>query len=261
MGFIIENQVLLLLGCFAIGVAATVPLFGKSPNSRAWKLGDLIWVVLGGIGALSAVLAEVYTADSSKLDRQIDLAYATTRAFDRDAARFRLIHCEGDRHPGPMQPHIRVLCNKVEFLSASTAENSELPLFLEVTHDTVPLKTLSFLFGNAPANGSDEMSRADKMAEAESFDPAGFLAFAAHDDQTRSAMAALSGDGELTAVAAEYQVIASTYEELIEQVGRLKTEWEYLQGNSQILTLQVIALCLVAFAAPFRLGRSIVALK
>ncbi|MCU9849647.1 hypothetical protein OEZ60_16730 [Defluviimonas sp. WL0024] len=261
MSFIIDNQLLLLLACFGAGLAAVLPLFRYGAEARAWKIADLIWVLLGGVGALAAVLAEVYTADSSKLDRQIDIAYATTRAFDRDAARFRLVHCEGDRHPGPFQPHVRALCNKVEFLSASTAENRGLPLFLEVTQTTVPLSALRFLFGDpGDAESPVGMSQDAMRAEAEQFDPATFLAFAAQDETTQAALKALDGNPDLITIGAEYRVIASAYEELIDQLRRLKAEWEFLQENSQILTLQVIALCLVAFAAPFRLGRSVAAL-
>ena len=38
---------------------------------------------------------------------------------------------------------------------------------------------------------------------------------------------------------------------------QLGEEWDFLQSRSGILTLQVLALSLVAFAAPFRLGKSI----
>ncbi|MCB2137371.1 MAG: hypothetical protein KDE08_15755, partial [Rhodobacteraceae bacterium] len=204
------------------------------------------------------ILAEVYAADRSHLDRQIDLAFAATRVFDRDAARFRLVHCEAGRHPGPHQPHIRTLCDKVEFLSASTAENASLPLFLGITETAVPKRA----FGFGPATGAeDAMSHAEMVAEVERFDPADFLVFAAQDDATRAAMAGLATVPDLAVVAAEYQVIATSYEDLIAQVGELKEEWDYLQANAPILTFQVIALCLVAFAAPFRLGRSVVALN
>ena len=90
MTFVTENQLPLLILFFVLGLVGTGFLFRKPAGHRAWKLADLVWVVLGGIGALVAVLAGLYTADSSRLDRQIDVAYAASSAFDRDAARFRL---------------------------------------------------------------------------------------------------------------------------------------------------------------------------
>ena len=63
------------------------------------------------------------------------------------------------------------------------------------------------------------------------------------------------------AVAADFQILAQSYTRLVEQVAKLKDEWEFLQANSHILVLQIFALCLVSFAAPFRLGKSIVDLQ
>lgn len=248
MDFVNDNQLPLILLCFLLGSLGTVVLFRSGVATRAWRIADLVWICLGGIGALTAVIAGVYSADRSQLDRQIDLAYAASGAFDRDAARFRLAHCETD-HPSPtFRPAIRDLCEKVEFLSASTAENSALPLFIAVTERAAPLSGLR-LFGSG--------GMAAMEAEVAGFEPATFLAFAAEDDVTRSAVALLRAAPSTAGIAGEYQVIARSYEELIEEVMRLGEEWDYLQSRSGILTLQILALSLVAFAAPFRLGKSI----
>ncbi|SPH17015.1 hypothetical protein DEA8626_00529 [Defluviimonas aquaemixtae] len=255
MQFINDNQLPLILICFLIGSIFTAFLFRSHASQRAWKYADVLWVVLGGLGALTAVVAGVYTADSSQLERQIDIAYAATREFDRDAARFRLAHCEVDHPAAAFRAPIRDLCDKVEFLSASTAGNSELPLFIAVTERAAPLQGLHLFFG-APDSGADMMEK-----EMATFDEAEFLAFAAEDEATRAAVALLRQAPSVAGVAAEYQVIARSYEELIDEVMHLRDEWEFLQESSEILTLQVLALCLVAFAAPFRLGKSIVELR
>ena len=246
--FIIENQFPLLILFFLAGCAGTAMLFRKPAGHRAWRLADLVWVVLGGFGALAAVLAGIYSADSSRIERQVDIAFAATTAFDQDAARFRLTYCEA-----PADPQVMVLCDKADFLSASTAENAELPLFLAVTSAVSPLSRLSlFVGGDAP----DQGDMASMVEQADRFDTAPLLAFAALDERTEAATAALRD--RKPAVAANFQILAQSYETLIAQVGTLKQEWEFLQANSGILVLQIIALCLVSFAAPFRLGKSIV---
>ena len=142
MNFIADNQLSLLILSFVVGSLGTAFLFRKPAGHRAWRLADLVWVVVGGLGAVMAVMAGLYKADSSRLDRQIDIAYAATSAFDRDAARFRLRFCDP-----AYDPDTAVLCEKVEFLSASTASNSELPLFIAVTDKVSPLQRLNFLPG------------------------------------------------------------------------------------------------------------------
>jgi len=247
MTFIADNQFLLLILFFLVGCAGTAFLFCKPKGHRVWLMADLIWVVLGGIGALVAVLAGIYKADSGRIDRQIDIAYAATNAFDRDAARFRLRYCETADGPA-----VYVLCDKVDFLSASTAENADLPLFIAVTDEVAPLRGLHFF-------GGDEDDMTGMMEQADRFDAAQFLTFTTQDDSIRSALGDLRQSDPT--IAADYQILAQSYDDLIEQVGTLQDEWAYLQENAHILLLQIIALCLVSFAAPFRLGKSIVDLR
>ncbi len=249
MSFIADHQLPLLLACFAIGCVATGFLFRKPAGHPVWQWADLIWVALGGFGAVAAIVAGLYVSDRSKLDRQIDVAYAATAAFDRDAARFRLRFCDP-----PHDPDIAVLCEKIEFLSASTASNAELPLFIAVTGEVAPLRGLEFLAGRRATGDREEM---EDMAE--QFDPAEFLAFAALDDPTQAAVDTVRR--KVPAVAGDFLILARSYEGLIEQLRRLKAEWEHLQANAYILVLQVIALCLVSFAAPFRLGKSLADLR
>lgn len=249
MTFVTENQLPLLILFFLIGSVGTGFLFRKPAGHRAWKLADLVWVVLGGIGALVAVLAGLYTSDSSRLDRQIDVAYAASSAFDRDAARFRLRFCDP-----AYDPDTGVLCEKVEFLSASTASNTDLPLFIAVTNEVAPLQGLHFLFGRQDKDEMEEMA-----AKADAFDIEQFLVFTSLDDETQTAIDNMRR--KVPAIAGDYLILAQSYDDLIEQVSKLKDEWEYLQANAHILVLQIVALCLVSFAAPFRLGKSIVELR
>ena len=246
--FIIENQLFLLILFFLAGCLGTAFLLRKPAGHRGWLVADLVWVVLGGLGALGAVLAGIYTSDSGRINRQIDIAYAATGAFDRDAARFRLSYCEA-----PDGALIAQLCDKADFLSASTAENADLPLFIAVTGDISPLQRLHFFGGP-----SGDMAMVDKMEIADGFDPDQLLVFAARDAQTEAALTQLRQSAP--AVAADFTILASSYDQLIAQVSKLKNEWEVLQQNAFILLIQIIAICLVSFAAPFRLGKSVVEL-
>ncbi|ATG36155.1 hypothetical protein PhaeoP23_02022 [Phaeobacter piscinae] len=250
MMMIADNQLLLILMCFGIGSLGTALLFRHPAGHRVWRLADLGWVVLGGIGALVAVLAGIYKADTGRLERQIDIAYAATAAFDRDAARFRLRFCDP-----AYDTDIAILCEKIEFLSASTAGNAELPLFIAVTDQVTPLQGLQLIFGRAE-NTSEMMEMA---AKADAFDPAAFTVFTALDTPTEAAVDSLRR--KVPTIAGDFLILARAYDALITQVTQLKSEWEYLQDNAHILILQILALCMVAFAAPFRLGKSVVDLR
>ena len=245
--FLLEHQLPLILLFFLSGLFGTAMIFRRPAGHRAWLVADLVWVVLGLFGAMGAIVAGIYKADSSRIERQIDIAYAATASFDHDAARFRLRYCEA-----PAYPSVAVLCDRAEFLSASTAENADLPLFIAVTERVSPLKGLFIL-------GQGEAKMEEMAAQADAFDVAPLLAFPPVDEATRNALKDLQPLAP--GIAGDYRIIAQSYNDLIGQVRRLKDEWEFLQQRSWILLVQIIAICLVSFAAPFRLGKSIVELR
>lgn len=246
--FLIDNQLALVVSCFVAGCLGVALIARRPAGHRAWRVADLVWVVLGLLGALGAIVAGIYKADISRIERQIDIAYAATTGFDQDAARFRLRYCET-----PADAAVETLCDRAEFLSASTAENADLPLFLAVTEQATPLKGLLF-FGTSTEADMEGMVR---MADA--FDPGDLLTFPPLDDSTRAALGTLQTTRP--AIAGDYRILAQSYDMLITQVRRLKAEWEFLQDRAWVLLVQIIALCLVSFAAPFRLGKSAVELR
>jgi hypothetical protein len=256
MNFLLGHQLAAILTAFAVGSLLAALVYRNAKGSLSWKIADFVWIALGGLGALTALLANGYQDERGRVDRQIDISYATSKAFEATTSRFRLLHCDHDRQ-GPQRAATLVLCGKVDVLSASAADNQNLPLFLDVAQTRTPLSALDGMFGGgAQMAASTGMSHDQMMARVTQFDVGQLLSFAASDAATRAAMASLDASSYAD-ISAEYQVIANTYDDLIDQLGRVKAEWDYLQANSLVLTLQVLALCMISFAAPFRLGKSL----
>ncbi len=249
MEFITNNQILLIAGCFIVGLLATYWFMQYSNSGRLWQLADLSWVLFGGFGALTAILAGFYQDDSNRLHRQIDIAFTASTDFDRDAARFRLRYCDLNSWPAA---DLRTLCEKVEFLSASTATNAALPLFISLTRQSAQRSGL-YLF----SGGSSDAQAMDTQIR--DFDTNSLLAFDTMDEATIAASKSIGA--ETPQISADYMILARAYDELITQVERLKAEYDLLDANSGILVLQILGLCLVALTAPFRLGKSIVELR
>lgn len=250
MAFIMDHQLSILIICFVAGAIGAVYLFKKPAGHSYWKAADLIWVVLGGFGALVTVFAGLYQADNSQINRQIDVAYVASTTFDRDAARFRLRFCD----PVANDKDMRVLCDKVEFLSASTASNSALPLFISIAADAAPRR-----FNLPLRNGDERQTMREMTRTANEIDINRFLVFEATDENTAVAVASLRQRG--LSAGGDFTVLAGAYADLVEKVSLLRDEWLYLQNNAHILVIRIIALCLIGFAAPFRLGKSIVELR
>ncbi|WP_052245525.1 hypothetical protein [Halocynthiibacter namhaensis] len=268
LDFVIDNQILFIAGCFFAGVFGTWFMLKCNCTRKGWYIADLMWVGLGGFGAVTALLAGVWQEDSSRLDRQIAVAFAVTRQFEHDAARFRLTFCDDAPLAAGTEADIHSLCDKVEFLSASVSGNRQLPLFYEVARTPTPLEELGLLLSVWSSRpDADDMKNAGMSATGEGFDPMELLVFEARDESTETALTALehfghtanaSDAGAAYAARAGFIVIAQAYDELLTQVSGLKQEWDFLQENVLLLLLQIFAICLVAFAAPFRIGKSLV---
>ena len=254
MNFLIENQLASIIGSFVIGSIVASLIYRYAKSSLSWRVADFIWVALGGVGAITALLSGTYLDEHSRVDRHIDISYATSKSFDAMAERFKLLHCQFDRQGPKLRPPTLVLCDKVRALSISAAANQDLPLFLELTTPKIRLAGLNWLYPAEP--GADDATSQEKMAnQVANFDTTTLLTVASNDWPAAQAWNRLNGSTS-SDVAADYQVLSETYENLVATLGRVKAEWDYLQANSVVLLLQVVALCLIAFAAPFRLGRS-----
>jgi len=247
--FLVQYQFPLIMLAFLVGSVITGICLCKPPGHRIWLLADLLWVVFGLFGALGAMVVEIYTADSSRIERRIDIARAASENFDRESGRFRLRHCDS---PGGRA--LAVLCDKADFLAASTAGNADLPIFIEVAEQVSPLHNLN-PFSDPP----DTDAMAEIRARADRFDTRELLAFRPLDDTTRPALQKIQTTAP--AIAGEFRILARSYESLIDQIRRLQQEWRYIESRAWLLMLKVVAICLVAFAAPFRLGRAIADLR
>ncbi len=245
----IENPLLPIALSLLLGLAGAASLLRKGASKRVWFTADMIWVLLGLFGGFIAILAGTYKADSSRLERQIEIAHAATATFDRDAGRFRLRHCET-----PTSRPVEVLCERTELLHASITRNAELPLFLAGTAKASPW------FGLFPRDKPPDRAALEAAsAQIDAFDPGTLLTFHPLDEATREALKQLQKSDPATA--GDYRLLAQSYETLIAQLRRLKAEWAFLQDRAWVLAVQTAALCLVSFAAPFRLGKSIAQLR
>ncbi len=267
MDLVIDNQIIFIAGCFFIGVLGTWFMLRCNCTRKGWYIADLMWVGLGGFGAVTALLAGVWQEDSSRLDRQIAVAFAVTRQFEHDAARFRLTFCDDAPLAQGTEDDVAMLCDKVEFLSASVSGNRQLPLFYEVARTPTPLEELGILLSVWGGRPHDDMEEAGMSPTGQGFDPMELLVFEARDMGTEDALQSLitfaktasaSDANAAYSARAGFIVIAQAYDELLAQVSGLKQEWDFLQENVLLLLLQIFALCLVAFAAPFRIGKSLV---
>ncbi|WP_412508393.1 hypothetical protein [Roseovarius sp. SYSU LYC5161] len=246
---LVDYQFPLYLLAFAAGCGITVACLCTPPGQRIWALADLLWVVFGLFGALGAVVADIYLADSSRIERQIGMTRAATIAFDRDVNAFRLGHCAA-----PGSAALATLCDKADFLAASTARNAALPLFTEASDNEAALRDL-FPFSAPP----DTKAMSEMRAQADALDTRELLAFQPIDSATRPALKTL--DTRAPEVVGQFRILARSYESLVAQTRALQQEWAYIDSRAWLLGLKTLAICLVSFAAPFRLGRTIADLR
>jgi hypothetical protein len=257
MNLFLEYKSAVIVASFILGSVIAVFFYHRSHSSVAWKVADLVSVLLGGIGALVALMAASYNDERGRIDRQVDISYAITKSFEASANRFLLLYCDKDRQGPPYRAAVVVVCKKTIALATSAKANGELPLFLDVVQTRPPLSSVGLLLGGQnKAADAEGMSKTSAMTMVENFDAAELQTIAVIEYTTRTALSTLSASAHAD-ISVDYQVLAGTYSDLIKQLGRVKAEWDYLEENSIVLILQVVALCLIAFAAPFQVGKAI----
>lgn len=257
MNLFLEYKSVVIFCSVILGSVIAVLFYRHPHSSLAWKVADLVSVLLGGIGAIVALMAASYHDERGRVERQIDISYAITKSFEISANRFLLLYCDKDRQGPQYRAAVVVVCKKTIALVTSAKANSELPLFLDLAQTRAPLSSVGLLLGGQnKAAEADGMSKTSAMAMVENFDVAELQTIAVIDYATRTALSTLAASPHVD-VSVDYQVLAGTYADLIKQLGQVKAEWDYLEENSIVLILQVIALCLIAFAAPFQLGKTI----
>ena len=186
MNVFLEHQIASIVGSFIAGSIIAALIYRYAQSSLSWKIADLVWVALGGVGAIAALLSGSYNDERGRVDRQIDISYAITKSFETSAARFHLQHCVTDRQGRLLRPATQTLCGKVDLLTTSAHDNSNLPLFLDVAQTRTPLSTLGWVLGGkTQAAASAGMTVNSMMDMVDGFDVAGLHTIAAMDDPRR----------------------------------------------------------------------------
>ncbi len=210
MNFLVENQTLSIVGSFVAGSIIAAVIYRRAQTSLSWKVADFLWVALGGVGAIAALLSGSYQDERGLINRQIDVSFAITKSFEASANRFLLLYCDKDRQGPQFRAVVVVVCKKTIALVTSAKANSELPLFLDVAQTRPPFSSLGVLFGGGNPAAADGMSKSSAMAMIDGFDAAELQTIAVIDYPTRTALSTLNAS-PFVEISVDYQVLAGSY--------------------------------------------------
>ena len=286
---IVENQVLMVITVSIAGLCTTVLVTLHGSNNR-WKIADLVWVICGGMAAISAVLASIYISDDSKIVRKVDLIYVMFDRIGADTARLRESQCNDHNYYSAtliFGNEKSVICHALDRLHFALERLHQQPLFDEVSVVSSHQSNSESPLGKSYAE-STWAPDAESFAETiRKFESLGFgqttysnqnggigienrplslvdlenVSFFLNGPGVNSSLEVLKDSGFYSEMIANYSSIRGAFSVLIEQWQDLASAWDANQRNFYFLALRVIALCFVSFAFPLRVGKSIFELR
>jgi hypothetical protein len=281
---IIAYQVLLVSMLFILGVVAAVLVTIYSTDSR-WKIVDLVWVIFGGIAAVSALIASIYISDDTRIARRVDLIYSMFDRIGLDTEQFIFEHCDDSNILPFFRGNIQDVCNPIVSLRSTLVLINRQPLFTEVSEisslqtkedevlalsfannlgkgpfvefDLETNKKLEFLLGSGSMMSNGEAGVNFYAVQPLSLKDLREVSSILKGDKVSNSLRSLDSSGFHREMISDHASISRAFSTLIEQFQALTTAWEVNQNNYYFVALRVIALCFVAFSFPLRVGKSI----
>jgi hypothetical protein len=268
---LVEHQTIITLSTFSFGLLCLGILL-KKRDGHVWKIVDLVWVVFGGGAAISAVIASIYINKDGVLARQVDVLKANMTSISTDARRFNEEHCSETSEIAFYASMVSTLCANNRVMIESITQEEQRPFFSEISDITEELREFAgkeistqieplddFLDPNTTGNNDPDIiksifTNADITIVLEGLkldllDPL--------NNSATSAISALRRSGLYFDMTADYTSIAREYQKITQQLANVGTAWELNQQDFQFVVARALAIALVAFAFPLRVGKSI----
>ncbi|MFK7867622.1 MAG: hypothetical protein AB8B58_00125 [Roseobacter sp.] len=272
MIWIIDNQILFLVLAFAIGLILSLFLLNQTHEKKVWRYADLLWIVVGGIGALVAFIVSVFLSNVATTERSIVLVQSSISNAHSDAVAIAAKYCSEaifPRHLPYYADDFALLCDAVGGIKEQTAKDSDafslVTLLEEERPNASPFSMDEFHFDPSQAAFDPkkviEFSGMTEALSAALERPGDFSSvffkFDIDNPAFESARIELIGSGVYTDLALEYGALKSEYERLVLEFDELRIVWNDIVEQRWLLLMRTIALGMLSFSLPLRLGKSV----
>jgi hypothetical protein len=239
---IIENQLGILLAAILSGSIATFLLLLRAGSRRTWRIVDLFWILVGGLGASVAFVVSIYLSSVEDTQRSLNLLKSRISNLHEEAAGTRARYCSSDstrRIENYYSAPFDLICDAVSAIVGQTLNDSE------------AFKLVGLMEENGPENSETETSL-DTMKDFESifselkngefhdqlsgdWKESYFFGFDPKNPKYEKAELELIQSGVYTQLAIEYRILKGQFEELTVEFDGLSDTWAEIVRRGSVL--------------------------
>lgn len=248
-----------------LGVLVAIFALVRRKTEQFWKLVDLTWISVGTIATVAAVTTTLYISEISDAQRRIDRLRATIADLNTDAEMFVAIHCSERTLSSIIQVTslaMREACQDAIVVASETQSTSDLISFTELLAPSIAIngeesrqRQIHAAFDLTANTYTNENGTELTMA---SLIQAKWLSRAKLNDAEFEGLGnTILFTGFYDKFFFELSAIRSRSASIAMEVESLRSSWQLILGKRSLLALRVIALTLISFVAPLRIGKSI----
>lgn len=123
---LIDHQTLLTFFFLSFGISTAFLISFFSNTAKSWKRADLLWVILGGVGLITATLSTIALTEIREVQNKIGDARLELRELNRLSQTFTAKYCDGTSgFLVPVFPdEIGAICSDVRNIISDTNEEN-----------------------------------------------------------------------------------------------------------------------------------------
>ncbi len=271
-----QNLHVNLLVCFLLGLMFAAIIFLGARSKTIWAWVDLIWIFVGGFSAATALLSNLYLNEIEQTKREIDFFRSGSQMIAFETEIFLESRCNA-RKIDEVLPNVRFsyrsACSRVALLAQSTQLNLTAFSVLEVgqplsnasTRSLDPAAYIALAEIDFDGQLIDKLAEIKNLATAlerdtsatglsmwQNLDLSSKFVIVVDDE---SSLSDLRLFGFYDDFVAEFMALNRLAQVSLENLDGSKQNWDELSLKLAPLGLRNVALMLLAFVFPLRLGR------
>lgn len=263
MPFFIEFELTVYGLSFFGGTLLTLFVWKRAIGRRSWRIVDLVWISIGSLSTGAAVLATAALGTATEVQRNSERLRNDVITINSEANTMKSLYCS--RNQGQMLPNAReslnALCAFVNSVVFDTAENSELRSVLE---------WVLVEFGKETKDELNHIERSGAIYKLQDFDDSEphlseignlknlpLFSLKVGPDIIRNNIDLLLEASGYDLFIFELTDLRGKFERLTEKVEAFVPNIAVAKSRVYYLFARIMALMLLVFVVPLRIGKSI----
>lgn len=255
---IIENQIA-AMGLFAVAGVIVVAILASrfGGKKRFWGVVDLVWIAMGGASAIGAVVGSIYAQERTSFEQEIITAAAKVQLTVSLGEQFLARYCEGNFDSVLYYQEIGMICKATKD-DLDIVKRNQASLRVDEILDSISERGSvdQFFMSDAAKMSMQDLIRSNRGL-IDLYCDGGECKDVFKFSKTTVAKETLKRSFIFDQLIRDHDLFNSGVASSIDEISGLELKWDRVAESFRYLMLRSVSLALLAFAFPFRLGKSV----